>query len=81
MPLAVFSVSQLAPGSTVAVQLTVELPVTLTSNDPFGLPGSEPASALKIVPEGLSVMVALGVTSTVTGTVTVSTDVTTVTLL
>src|SRR5215472_2811665 len=70
VPLAVFSVSQLAPGSRVVVQFTGALPVTLTWNEPFGLPGSAPATACSCVPEGFSIIVAFAETRTVTGTVT-----------
>jgi hypothetical protein len=81
LPLAVFSVSQPAPGSSVAVQFTVGLPFTLTRNDPFGLPGAPPADIWNCAPAGFSVMVVFWATASVTGTVAEPAEVLTSTLL
>jgi len=67
VPLSVFSVTQLAPGNTVAVQPMVP-PATVTRNDPFGLPGAPPACRLNCVPEGASVIAGDEAIKNVTGT-------------
>src|SRR5580658_7140980 len=75
VPLKVFNVSQLAPGSCVALQLTVELPETATRKEPFELPGEEPNACWNWVPAGLRVMVGFCARSSVRGTLTEPADV------
>src|SRR5665213_3855 len=74
-PLVVARVSQVegctaafATAGTEAVQLTVELPETLTRNDPCVLPGAVPATVRNCDPEGFSVIVGLDESSRVTET-------------
>ena len=69
--------SQLAPGRTEAVNVVAALEATPTPKDPEVLPGGLPVTELKIAPAGESVMTALAVTSSVTGTVARPAEVTT----